>query len=275
MSKRLPITQALRWILLSALLISGTAAASWFSYYYLKEYRKNSDAYRIVAIIQSTPHERQLDHQFIAQLLELSLDRPQNLYSFNSRHAKGRLESLPIIKQCDVKKIPPGTIQVSYMLCQPVGMILDYSNTAIDGEGRLFPYLPFYRDLELPRIYLGMKPLHNHIWGTQLQGDTLTLAFEIAAYLKEHILSEFIELESIDVSKAFDENYGKREIVVTFQFFDEGEWRPLSLRMGTASYEATIKNFYILYRHIIPNRHITVVDMRIPYLAFIPQRNLM
>ena len=102
---KMPFSRSLIWILVSTLLISGSAFMGWLYFLHVKERRLHDDQYRIVAIIQSTPQADALKTLYLAELLGLSLDRPINLYQFNAKEAAQTLLSHPLIKnKCNGQK---------------------------------------------------------------------------------------------------------------------------------------------------------------------------
>ena len=89
----------------------------------------------------------------------------------------------PLIKKASIKKIPPGTLYIEYQMRVPLAYLGDYTNTALDEEGYLFPFSPFFTPKKLPIIYLGLQQ-DDAQWGMTLKQDQrLQLAFDL---LKKH-----------------------------------------------------------------------------------------
>ena len=153
--EKLHLRKALLWILLSVFFITGSSAAALVYFQYVREKQKLDPANNIVAIVQTSSDVEGLRTVYLAELLNLSVDRPTNLYSFNSKEARQKLLSSPLIKDANVRKIRPGTCHVDYTLRKPIAFIGDYTNTAIDANGVVFPFKPFFTPKILPSLYLG------------------------------------------------------------------------------------------------------------------------
>ena len=249
MNRMLPFRLAFFFILLSVLVISGTSFLGYLYLENLKEIRKKSDRYRVVAIAQTCSNGEVLPTQFFAELFELSVDKPANLYQFNTQDAQRKLLACPFIKEAFVKKISPGTIYVDYKLRIPVAFLADFANLAIDYEGYAFPFAPFFSLKNLPEIYLGEEYGYEK---TQLALELLTL-------LEKKIYG----LKRIDVSRAFASSYGQREVIVS----GENE----ILRLAADNYSQQIANFLTLRRFLHQEKRWdkVVIDLRIQELAFI------
>lgn len=294
--EKIPIRKALSWVLLSVVMISGTATLSFLFYQHVKELHARDDAYRIVAIIQSTPEKEALKTGYLAELLDLSVDKPSNLYRFNSKEARRKLLGCPLIKEARVKKIRPGTVYVDYVIRTPVAFLIDYSNTAIDNEGCLFPFKPFFTPKKLPEIYLGWSSQRGSLstegpWGMSLKGQRVELSLSLLRYLNSHYCSESCYVRRIDVSKAYVPSCGQREIIVVMeeQVAKEENGRsilyqsPRILRLNTENYLQGLANYAVLRSQWLQQdfpfsedseQPVTklppmIVDMRLSQMAFI------
>ena len=151
----------------------------WLYFLHLKERRMQDDQYRIVAIVQSTPQADSLKTAYLAEILDLSLDRPANLYQFDSDEGVLTLLSNSLIKEASIRKIHPGTLLISYQMRTPVAYVGEYANTVIDEEGVLFPFRPFFTPKRLPVLYLGIDD-EKCKWGNCLKEEpSLKTAFSI------------------------------------------------------------------------------------------------
>lgn len=253
--------------------------------------------YNVVAIVQATPEKEALKTAYLAELLELSLDRPTNLYRFNSQEGRYKLLANPLVKEVSIKKIRPGTIYIDYVLRKPIAFLVDYSNTAIDAEGVLFPYKPFFTPKKWPEIYLGAEACSEEfptlkIWKTELKGRHSKLALILLNHISCHYCSERSRLRRIDVSQAYASSCGQRQIVVVIEDQIEREINgrtvlfifPRILRLGTDNYQQGLANYRVLYKHLIENipqkleseeqiiiKEPTIIDLRLPQLAFIKE----
>lgn len=263
---QIPLGKALLWIFLWTMAISGSAWMGWLYYLHLNHAKMSNDEYRIIAIIQSTPQSEGLKTVYLAELLNLSLDRPVNLYQFNTSEAERLLLASPLIKAVTLKKIHPGTLYIDYQIRTPVAFLADYTNTAIDEEGYLFPVSPFYTPKKLPTIYLGLEDLEKN-WGMTLIDDPrMQLALDVIKATHDGLL-----VKKIDVSQSFADSDGQRQIILGIeeasQFF--------LLRLHSEEYKQNIANYLVLRENLFQNNadvgsgKTSIIDFRVPHLAFI------
>lgn len=214
--KKLSVKQALLSIGLSICLISGSSFFALMYYQNIREKQKLDPTYNMVAVVQTSSDNEGLKTAYLTELLELSIDRPRNLYGFDTREAVEKLLRLSVIKEAKVRKIRPGIIHVDYVLRKPIAYVGDYTNTAIDASGTLFPFKPFYTPKKLPEIYLGEEEDQLPLWGSVLSGKRKELVFDLLK-LAPLYCSESSSLCSIDVSNAFALSHGQRQIVIVLE----------------------------------------------------------
>lgn len=289
MKSPLSFRTSLLQILLSTLFISGFTALGVLYYLHVKKMRAQQPQYNIVALIQTTPDKERLKTIYLSELLKLSFDHPTNLFRFNAKEAQRILISSPLITSARVKKIPPGTIYIDYSLRKPVAYLLDFTNTAIDSEAVAFPFKPFFTPKKLPDIYLGVGEQKSLRWGQQIQGIKCRLALYLMNFISENCGSF---LNRIDVSKALDDSYGQRQIVVILEDHVEkmiGSENsvtfivPHILRLSVDNFRQELAN-YLALRPILREKKLEVsagntekvlrsepiiIDLRIPELAYI------
>jgi hypothetical protein len=288
-SDKLPLNRALLWIFLSVVLTCGTALMGWLYYLHLKELRLHDPQYRIIAIVQASPQKEVLKIVYLAECLQLSLDKPVNIYQFDTKKAEQQLLASPLIKEAQVKKIRPGTLYIDYNVRVPVAYLGDYTNTALDTEGYLFPFSPFFTPKKLPTFYLGLEHLEKG-WGSCLGNDErLQLAFDVLSKMKERQLN----INQIDVSRAFADSYGQKQVIITLEEINERLYQgkvvsfvePYILRLNTEDYEQNLANYSALkdyfskqWLECLPSGikkdkqtvlKPMIIDLRIPQLAFI------
>lgn len=286
---KIPISRAILWILVSTLLISGSIFMGWLYFLQAREKKLNDDQYRIVALVQSNKEPDALKTAYLAQLLFLSIDRPINLYRFDAKMGARILLQCPLVKKAVIKKIPPGTLYVDYEMRKPLALIGDFANGAIDEEGHLFPFQPFFTPKRVSTIYLGLSAnslLGSAKWGSCLSDlPSLQLAFSILRKLEFAPLEGF-QLKWIDVSEAFADSFGRRQIVLVLEE-ESGRQRMASmiyLRLNPDLVEQNLANFRTLSDSLKeegpseknasllkgdPKDRSLVIDFRIPHLAFI------
>lgn len=299
----IPLSKALLWIILSTCLVSGTAFFGMLYFQHINDNRRHDPKYHIVAIVQTSPDQEGLKTAFLAELLDLSIDNPKNLYNFNSKEAQTKLLHFPVIKEATVNKIKPGILWVDYSLRKPVAYLADFSNTLIDADAVPFPAQPFFTPKRLPEVYLGLsEEIYSDDqnvdrifqWGSSLQNKKTNLAFTIMQKVYQSCCSDFTSLSHIDVSKAFASSYGQRQIVVVLEDRLEKEVdgqpvfisHPKILRLSTENFSSQLINFKLLQAYLrqqdlsstIENTSgnqpkSTVIDLRLSDLAFISKEH--
>lgn len=269
MSKRdLPLKKALMWILLATCLVSGSASLGILYYFHLKEMQKQDPAYRVIAIVQTGPYQGYFRTVYLAELLGLSIDRPTNLYALNLKKETQKLLASPLIKSAKMTKVKPGTVSIDYTPRIPVAHLGDFTNTAIDAEGYLIPFKPFFSPKKLPEIFVGDNGREVK-WGHPLKGG---LALKVFSSLTTLCRKERFSLRKLDISRAEKASLGQKQFVAEM---DDGNsvW---ILRLSVDNYETDFTRFIALYHELqkkglIGGMETTTVDLRIPQLAYIKQ----
>jgi hypothetical protein len=253
--------------------------------------------YNITALIQTGPEKEALQTAYLAELLDLSVDLPTNLYAFNEKIGEKKLLSSPLISEAHIKKISPNVLYIDYTVRKPIARIGDYQNVAIDQEGFLFPLSPFFAPKELPEIYLGLPAFGANedsferkggMWLSSLKNRHFSLALEIFQFLEGSPWREGIRIKRIDVSNAFAKSLGQREIVITTEeeliVKNHHCVFPKILRLCPKDYAKQMHNFLVLRKNMMDdyskqlNESVVprsgkftsrIVDLRIPHLAFV------
>lgn len=291
----MPLRKALMWIFLSVFVISGSSYAAVLYYRDLRNKQLQDPFFNIVAVAQTTSDSMRLNTACLAELLDLSIDRPTNFFSFNVKDAECKLNQVPVIKRAHVKKIQPGLVHVDYALRKPVALLADYTNTAVDAEGFSFPINPFFTPKKLPGVYLGLVEQENGEgpgWGKPLTGRKPELALSLLEILGRDYTHPLCSISFLDVSKAFAPSCGERQIVLVLEELIEEEGndgsqlkrQPRILRLGTDNYEEQLKNYLVLQKRLWLDakekrddkesdssqlRQATIIDLRLSDLAFI------
>jgi hypothetical protein len=279
-SKKLSLAQSLGWILFSTLLISGSVFV--LLYYYKKQRVEGSidSSERITAIVQTGPKKEALKTVYLAELMGISVDRPEPLFRFDVKRAEEKLLSSPVIKKASVKLLSSGTLYVDYTTREPQAWLYEYENTAIDEEGYLCPVYPFFSPKNLPEIYLGLPPFGQYPvlgWNIPLKGKEIELAFSLLKLIKETEAEELIKIKRIDVSNAFSESYGMREIVLICEDRIGNVPHTRLLRLSPKNYPQELGNYLKLREQLIEKERNSgptekVIDLRLSKLAFIEER---
>lgn len=263
--KSLTKLQCVALIVGSLFLSSALGFTVFRGYRYLYVKKLTDKEYVIDTIIQTGPEKGALLSVFLSQILDLSIDKPQNFFLFDEKQATEKLSCVPMIQSAVVRKERPNRVYIDYSIRQPIANIGDFTNIAIDLEKKLFPLVPFYSPKRLPEFYLGIKE-----YKSELSGKEIDLAFSVFFALKKAHFERNICIEKIDVSNAFSNSYGKREIVVVLV----EEKRKIYLRLSPRSYFLEINNYLSMNQQLqsSSNSNIDqVVDLRISKLAYMEE----
>lgn len=246
--------------------ISGSAWLLFFAYSFFWNARAKDPRYTIVAILQTGPEKEALKTSFLAELLSLSTDSPTNLYQFDLSLAKQKLLKFPLIKEAQLKRIPPGTLYIDYTIRKPIAYIADRKNTAIDSEGVLIPFKPFFSPKKLPEVKIGLKD-EKLVWGDKLSDPNGELAFRVLHCIKKWDLP----LIALDVSKADKESLGEEKIILTLEKGDIQSMTSFcTLVLNREKFEENLNRFKNLMEYkkeiLIGSK---ILDFRIDNLAYI------
>lgn len=261
----------------------------WMYLQHLKEKRTADEQFSIVAIVQTTPDKESLQTVYLAELLELSIDRRTNLYLFDTESARQKLLACPVIKSALVKKVRPGTVFIDYSLRRPIAYIGDFMNMAADSEGAFFPVTPFFTPKKLPEFILGINQ-------AVCDKKKFNLAMNVLMHFTRKQDPVNVTIQRIDVSHAFDEHYGRREIVVALEELLETDsgghavlyLYPRLLRLNAENYEDALVNYLKLQPYLREKQtrplggsssdsmikmEPAIIDLRLPSLAYIKTAN--
>jgi hypothetical protein len=298
----LPLSQALSWIVASTLLFSGTSHALIKQYFKKRSQKINDPHLALRSIIQTGPQKEALKTRYLAELLGISSDRPCYAKHFDLQSAKQRLLRSPLISCAEVKLSGSDTLYIDYTIRQPLAWLEDYENITVDKEGYPFPFSPFFTPKNLPAIYLGLSPFGTPSpdpdrptarFGTPLEGKYFSLALDLLSIVTDPKVADLFSVKRIDVSNAFAESYGTREIVVMTEdtLIQQAQGRevqftlPRILRLSTKHYAQELGNYLKLREQLLEeerqsasaSEHLgstvrlkeKIIDFRIQKLAFI------
>jgi hypothetical protein len=236
----------------------------------------------ISCIVQTGPFKEALPTQYLAELLELSSDRPTFFADFDEKEAEKKLMRSSLIKSARVEKIKPSTVYIDYALYDPIARIIDYENIVIDQTQHAFAFRPFFTPKELPEIYIGIKESVG-------APERIGLALEVLDAMTKRFYLTRLKIKKIDVSRILEPSMGQREIVALvidevysgkrafkFEYF---------LRLNVKEYEKNLVNFLALRRELIKSQekymadylqnpypcqtNVKTIDLRIDKMAYI------
>lgn len=297
-SHDLPLTQALAWIVASVFLITGPVYAGFKYYIREKKLEAYSSQNLIQSIIQTGPQKEALKTEALAEILGLSIDVPTSSYFFDIQKAEETLRRFPLIVQARVELANPTTLYIDYTTRQPLAWLEDFVNVVLDKEGYPFPFAPFFSPKHLPSIYLGLSFSElsengSFRWGQPLVGKEIELGLSLLEIVTDPKTRDLLNVQRIDVSKAYAESDGIREVILNVEdrlVREVGSGKvhyscPRILRLSTAHYRQELGNYLQLRPQLLKEdeKEIAclderdrsfklkekVIDFRISKLAFI------
>lgn len=281
-SKYIPLRKALLIVFLSTLLISGSITVASFYYLNLRSSWAQSDQYKIVAMIQTSEEKEALKTVYLSELLELSVDKPVNIYRFNTDIAVKKIMQSPVIKSASVELRNSGIIYVDYSLRRPIAYLYDFKNAAFDNEGVVFPVTPFFTPKNLPEVYLGN--LKKISWGKALKEKSAMLAINLLKELSLPSYREAFNILRIDLSNIFSDSSGQRQIVLLIEEHVPGKNIGIRriLRLNSRDYVRGMEKYLELRKFFTQEQaketytnlsqeggEEMIIDLRISQLAFI------
>lgn len=252
----IPIRKAFLWILLSTIAISGSATLAW---YYVVRFKHFNEGEGIRLLLQTVHGGDPLDVNFLSGVVGLSEDHPIPLNRFDVRAAKEKLQLLPMVKQAKVSLVPPNALHLELILREPRAYLGDYYNTALDLEGKAFPLYPHYTPKTLPVFFLGEA--------------NVARAWDLLNTLE----SFGLKVKAIDLTRASDLSFGRREIIV---WLDESHTKEeeghlefvvcrVILRLDPDHVESALADYRLLRSTLEMNEPLLTIDLRVADLAFI------
>jgi hypothetical protein len=269
LKKKLSIRQALAQIFFITFFFSGTIGTLFYKYRLLCLDQKNDPQFAIKALIQ-THQEAQLPTAYLAELLDLSLDNPQNIYRFSKQKALEQLQKSPLIKEAFVEKIKPQTVHITYTARKPIAYLADFENTVMDNACVPFPQKPFFSPKSLPQIYYLNKEEIDP-WGTPIDRKELNLAIKVLEVFQKLPLNFAYKPPSVNTSAAFAKSLGAQEIILMFEKISllEEKSSPCYIRLSTRNWEEQIKLLPKLLSSSSLEEELLTIDLRISKLAFL------
>lgn len=193
----------MRALLVSIALVSGIPWGAYVAYELYQHKLEQDSRYTLKALVCKCLTPLSLPHVLFSEYLGLSVDRPINLYKVPLKKGEKSLMELHVFKKVSLKRIPPSTLMIEYELKKPLFLLSGLSNTAIDQEGYVFPYYPFFSPKKLPEL----KVDKSVKWGDKLDMTQVIAILEKVKELK-------YPLKLIDLTHAKSDSLGEREIVL-------------------------------------------------------------
>ncbi len=240
-------------VTLSCCCLSGGASGLYLFSRYVTHLHVTNETSVIQAVVQTAGEYAPLQTTYLAEVLELSHDKPANFSAFDLEKGCERLLASQVIREALIKKIKPDTLYVEYAMRTPIAFLGDYTNTALDEGGALFPYLPFYPPRHLPELYLGGEAPPNP-WGETIGEEQARLVSDILDRF------EVGALERIDLSQSHAPSAGQRQIVLVLK-------GGTILRLTSKNYPQELAHYFILAEQL--SQEASVIDFRNPEVAYI------
>ncbi len=261
---KLSFSKAFFYIALSTLIFSGIPAFIWSSYCYHQKERIQNPRYIITELAQTGPIKEALKSEHLEEILGLSSNNPQNMFTFDIKEAEDRLIKSGVIKKANVSIEEPSTVLVEYTAREPVAYVADYSNLVMDSEGALFPLIPYYTPKLLPKVYFGIK-IEPMVY-SKFEDEKFEVAQKILSFFEKLNLSSQT-IQNIDVSNLRASTVGKQEIIVVLTEELGRKNYIRYLRLSCDNYLDEIEHYLSLKQMSMPDD--LIVDLRLLPCAYI------
>lgn len=259
--RKIPLTRAIGYVVLSVCTIWGSLILTWLVHKAVLQKRQADPRYTIAAIVQTCPQKERLQNWQLAEMLNLSRDKPLNLYAFDPASASATLLRCPAIKKATCRRQPPSIVHIDYVCREPYALLADFSNVALDRERVSFPLRPYFTPKRLPELYVGVSELS---YNTPLETKEASFAFAVLEYAKL-VLPASCRIVRIDTHKAFAK---VQEVVVVL----EEKQMTRYLRLAPQTYKKSLDT-YVAYQSTfdrinsgLPEQ---IIDFRSPSIALV------
>lgn len=236
--ERISVKKAVTIVFISMVVVASLFFAATFYYKMVRRSSIKSKDNHIIAIASRSQTSTKLSNQLLAELLNLSVDRPVNIYHFNCRARQDVLKSFPVFASVEVKSYPPSVVFVDYRLRKPRFLIGDIENMAVDAEGVFFPLAPFYPKLELPNLFLSKS------FSQATKEKQLALAKDIEDLFEVMATAKGFKLYSIDLHNVYAAS--SKEITLTLQGNEQ-----YLLRLSSKSWQDGLRRFFTCIRNLL------------------------
>ncbi|MCK4935002.1 MAG: hypothetical protein KAR79_05395, partial [Simkaniaceae bacterium] len=213
--KKFSLVKSIAVIALSTILFSAIFYAALGRIHQIKKKRLESDKFSIKSLIHTSYQKYALASIYLEELMNLSCDRPTNIFCFDKEVATKKLLESPVIKQVNICLENPDTIKVDYEIRKPLAWCYDFENIVIDEEGYLLPLYPFFSPKILTEMYFGLETFEG--FDEPIKGKHVDLAMQLFHMLHSEGDATTFFIKRVDVSNAFSPSYGKREVVVVLE----------------------------------------------------------
>jgi hypothetical protein len=260
--QRISLSKSFLWIVILTFLITGGGFLLRHAYFHLRYQHHLNENYKIKYIIPKSSSKERLSHSFFLETLAISLTSPPHLYRFNTQLAEKRLLASPLIKSAAITKLHPKALRIEYTLREPIAYLGGYENTAVDSEGVLIPIKPYYKSVPSTRLFFfqGQPALK---WGEKVDQALFELALKIGEIAEKRVG----RYKSIDVSRAFADSLGQRQIILV-----KGDSaHRVILRLHPTEYQKNLDNYLLLEEELIKKGrpYPWIIDLRLPSLAYV------
>lgn len=267
-----PLSRALLTIFLSTVLISGSATLFWLYTLHAQHSRAHNEAFMLEEIMQAGPHAGALPGAYLVELLQLSPNRPVNLYQLDLKKAKERLLASPFIQDVTLTRVHPHTLKINYKFRAPFVRLSGHQGALLDKEGVLLPPLTFLDTKELPELVLRNGSEAKRIaWGKPLANQKFNLVLQLFERIGNDPTLQGLQVLSLDLSNADADSCGVRQIALSLKKGGETHvlrLDPEQLDLGFKEY-ALLQTTQVEWKPEEQALPVMTIDLRIPSVAYL------
>lgn len=268
-----PVTllSAIRTILLSVLLVPGSACIAVLA---ARSPVQLGPSVTLRKLVTTGPQKEAIPTVYIEEILGLAADVPQTIEDFDCEAAEASLLATGVIQEASVSTFEDA-VYVDYTVREPLALLHEWQNRALDKDGFVFPVKPYLTPKSLPVVYVGAS---RDVCPEKLEGPEWLLAKRILDFCTNHSDARLQAAQYIDTSSAYSPSLGKRQIVLTL-LEPEHASIPSSLwmlRLSTRNWEEEC-NRYLALRSTMgqsPDESLKVLDLRVPKLGYLLKQSV-
>ncbi|GEM_PF-1763956 len=171
----------------------------WGIYYGIGQLFYSSNPHFTIEQINIRIEQGIVTEDFIRRHLELT-EGETNLYESEPTELRRRLLEMPLIQEADVRRIMPGTLQLTIYGRTPVACLAKRTGRLIDGSGVVIVPPEGSLPAKLP-IVAGIADLDSYATGEKLTHSGAMAALEFLRQARGHPKGNYLDVHIVQVHK--------------------------------------------------------------------------
>ena len=247
-----------RLILLARVALWGVIACAtvgliWGVYYGIGQLFYSHNPHFTIEQVNIRIEQGIVTEDFVRHHLELT-EGETNLYESEPTELRQRLLEIPLIQEADVRRIMPGTLQLTIYGRTPVACLVKRTGRLIDGNGVVIIPPAGTAPTQLP-IIAGIADLDSYATGEKLTHAGAMTALEFLRKIRAHPKGNYLDVHIVQVHKEQLRVYLQPNAASMIQ-------ANAVVTLPQHDLEKSFKRlFYILDEHISNREPVTRIDL--------------